>query len=159
MSSAAIATLIGAVIAFGASIYGFFHVRKITAQKTTLEFILRYEIHSPRWLQSLKSFSVVAPEERIAIIRKKGTLAPNERQVLLGFTTVLNHYEMVAIAIERKIIDEAMYKNWFRQSYVHIWRKAESSVSEWRLNKEEPKAFIKFEQLAQQWDNEIKQGQ
>ena len=63
---------------------------------------------------------------------------------------VPQHFECVAVAIRHDIIDEALYKEWFRGAYIRAWDDAHSFVIDLRQRKgkENPKLFVQFEELA-----------
>ena len=63
----------------------------------------------------------------------------------------LNHFELVAIAIENFSLDEALYREWSRTSYVRTWMDAQSVVRDYRKEKQFEAAFSKFESRARAW--------
>ncbi len=148
--AAAIAAIFVAVVV---GVYGFTHRRKVTAQRATLEFIAQYEVHNQEWLELLVFFnSMTSPDRMQRIVTPEND---DQRRDAVRLITVLNHYEIVAIAIEHQSIDEDIYKEWFRFPYVQFWEKAEPTVIEWRRQKNSPRAFVRFEHLAKRWKKEI----
>ena len=69
----------------------------------------------------------------------------------LVVASMLNHLELVAVAIKEGAFSEAIYENWNRSNYVDAWNKAESYVTERRKKADRPTAYINFEKLAQKW--------
>ncbi len=51
----------------------------------------------------------------------KETKDKDERQAVLNY---LNHYELIAIGISKKILDEQIYKSWMRGPFVRDWNAA-----------------------------------
>ena len=63
----------------------------------------------------------------------------------------LNDYEMIAIGIRRKILDEKIYKLWMKTMFVDDFHAAESYISEVRRITGKSVYFTNFEDLATQW--------
>lgn len=92
--AAAIAAIFVAIVV---GVYGFTHRRKVTAQRATLEFITQYEVHNQEWLELLVFFnSMTSPDRMQRIVTPEND---DQRRDAVKLITVLNHYEIVAIAI------------------------------------------------------------
>ena len=63
----------------------------------------------------------------------------------------LNHYELIAIAIEKKILDKEFYKLWMRGAYVDDYIKAAPYINELQRLPHGKDTFINFQKLAREW--------
>ena len=129
--------------------------RKLAAQKATLEFISDFEVHDEEWLEVRKVF--VSLRQRNELAKVARAQDQQQREKRLQVTTFLNHYELVAVAINHGIIDEDLYAEWCRSTLVGIWRSAQSFIAEFRLARNEERAgsgdniYTQFQSLAEKW--------
>ena len=68
----------------------------------------------------------------------------------------LNHYELVAIACKRGLIDEEFYRSWMGPTFVRDWNEATILVKAARRpdgpgDTGNPDAYAEFERLARSW--------
>jgi hypothetical protein len=68
----------------------------------------------------------------------------------------LNHYELVAIACKRGLIDEGFYRSWMGPTFVRDWNEAAILVQAARRpdgpgDAGNPDAYVEFEHLARSW--------
>jgi hypothetical protein len=68
----------------------------------------------------------------------------------------LNHYELVAIACDRGLIDETFYRDWMGPTFVRDWNEATALVHRARRpdgpgDAGNPGAYVNFERLALRW--------
>ncbi|VUD62264.1 hypothetical protein TDB9533_03006 [Thalassocella blandensis] len=126
--------------------------REIARKRATLDVILKSE--SDQYFERI--YSVFASEKQ----RKSGLqtlLDPDtdgEKQAKWEVDNFLNHYELIAISIEQKILDENFYKTWMRSTYIRHYKESELYIEGTRRISKSPLAYIKFEQLAQKWEME-----
>lgn len=73
------------------------------------------------------------------------------REGLLAF---LNHFELIAIGIEKDTLDEELYKDWMGTSVVRYWYQAQPYIARSRLKNK--RAFERFCQLAKKWEKDPK---
>ena len=71
--------------------------------------------------------------------------------------SVLNDNEIVALAINRGIMDEDICFDWRGTAYVKDWSDAEAAVSHLRGPDDKKKAFVEFEALAKKWKKRLQQ--
>jgi hypothetical protein len=141
---------VGVFVAFGAIWWN----RKIARLKATLDFIEgseskayyqeRYaafrEFRRHRWLR-----------ERIC--DRENPQMDGNRQLCFDF---LNHYEMVAIACRRGLIDEQFYMDWMAPAFIRDWNEAAALVMLAR-HAERPgdvgsaESYAAFESMAVRW--------
>jgi hypothetical protein len=63
----------------------------------------------------------------------------------------LNDYELIAVGIRHGILDEEIYKSWFKSSLIKDYISADSYISEVRRQESNPDIFCEFEALALRW--------
>ncbi len=81
-------------------------------------------------------------------------LAPTDEQQwenYLVVTSLLSHFEAVAVAIKHQTISEEIYKDWNKSAYVSAWEKAQSYVNERRVRKNRTSIYKNFQNLAEKW--------
>ena len=98
-------------------------------------------------------------ETRLAFIklRQKGELVKWAMAEHVGspetshIRQVLNRYELVAIGIKNKTVDENLYKAWCRSTLVKDWTACKSFVTELRSTTHIMTVFCECENLARKW--------
>lgn len=114
--------------------------RQIAAQDATLKFIAEWEIYNPEWHQARREFYKCARDSNFP----KDNQDPTFRSVYL----VLHHYELVALAIKNKALDEELYKQWSLTSFINNWNRAASYVHSRRQKSGQKTVYCEFESLA-----------
>ncbi len=66
-------------------------------------------------------------------------------------SSVLNRCDLVAIGISEGIIDERIFKRYWRAAFVRDWVRSKQSVHRRREIRKDPTLFVDFEQLARRW--------
>ncbi|MEQ9639910.1 MAG: DUF4760 domain-containing protein [Alphaproteobacteria bacterium] len=76
----------------------------------------------------------------------------------------LNHYELIAIGIEKEILDEAFYKNWIRSGLVRDWNAAGSFIQRERWRDDGQGGWVYhtslyeyYQRLAARWSDDAVQ--
>lgn len=67
---------------------------------------------------------------------------------------ILNDYELIAIGMKEGILDEPLYKLWFKSSLVNDYKKAAKAIDAIRERTGVPTIYIEFERLAKRWQGE-----
>ena len=129
----------------------------LAARRATLEFISNLEIHSSEWSECSDAFKRWKDQGDLRPIINPET--DTERRDAVRVIELLNHFEIVAVGIEHKIIDSKLYKEWFRDTYVQYWRVAQPLVEKLRSERKSSRLFIRFEKLAYDWELEIDAGE
>lgn len=78
---------------------------------------------------------------------------PSEHEIE-DFKTVqyyLNHFEIIAIGIDNKILDEKFYKNWMKNNFIATWKNSEELIRKWREEGNYDKYFNRLEHYAEKW--------
>ena len=154
------------------SIYVRWYQRKLAAKRATLDFISKYEVHDRIGWRSTKNSGHCRAAIAIASARSGKSLvnpteeeqnendpqkkekfrAEREQNVTLIFM-ILNHFELVSLAIYQGIIAKKFYKKWYCGIYIRFWDDIKLFVDELRKQENED-FFIQFEELAEEWKTE-----
>jgi Domain of unknown function (DUF4760) len=63
----------------------------------------------------------------------------------------LNYYELIAVGIDNRILDEGFYFDWMRSGYVETWRQSRSFIDKWRELTSYGWYFSRLEYYARKW--------
>lgn len=130
--------------------------RRIAVRRATFDFISRHEVDNHEWRVAKRQFSEIVskpdhPEPLIALLMPSDSGQWESRVVV---TSLLNHFEAVAVAIKHQAISEVIYKDWQRTNFVQAWKRAESFIIESRKKEGRETAWVNFEGLARKWIRE-----
>ena len=131
---------------------GFLSDRRIAAHRATLDFILKYNIHSKEWKDNFfvcRSVLRKTDEDLDQFI--DAPMTEEKQEKLQKTLTVLNNFEVAALGIRDKIIDKNLYEEWFRYVIVSKWRLASRFVTKFRAHVKERRLYVQFEKLAKEW--------
>ena len=120
--------------------------RQVASRDATLKFIADREIYNPEWHKATSEFYKCARDSSFP----KDNQDPTFRSVY----RVLQHYELVAVAIKNKSMDADLYKQWALTSFVNNWNRAASWVFARRRKSGQKTMYCEFEALANAWDPE-----
>ena len=130
------------------------HERQVAADRATLDFIASYEIHDREWLKtcSICDF-VLTDQNEWGVLFGEGDSSeqPKNRELELTILTYLNHCEIVAIAIDKNIINAELYAKWYKAGYVRRWEKAEPFIRNLRRIRGSDTLYCEFQRLAARW--------
>lgn len=82
---------------------------------------------------------------------KEGELTRHEAHVRLHLLKVLNRYEFYAIGINKKLLDEEMFKRMYCTTMLKFWAICSPAVSQLRETAKKDTLFKEFELLATRW--------
>jgi len=145
-------------IAFSASIAAIIAIRSIANQnrvarmRATLDVILKSE--SDTYYQDIYSTFTSELTRSGGLISLIDAHSDNEKRSRRNVHDFLNHYELIAIAIEKNILDEDFYKEWMRSTYIKHYQEAEEYIDLLNKGKNTSVLFINFKELANKWDRE-----
>lgn len=91
--------------------------------------------------------------EKNDVIKESDVKADDKFRV--SATIALNLLEKIAIAVECKVADEAMLKTFYKGIFKTFSLKLKKYIEYRRELTNIPTAFVKFEKLAEKWNNEI----
>lgn len=147
----AIAILLSAVIGAAVALRSIREQRSIARKRATIDLLARKE-WDKSYLEARKNFNRLRDDSaglvHWASISHDST---DEKSVIRD---TLNDYELIAIGIKEDILDERVYKRWFRSTLINDWEQAEAYIMEVRRNTSAPKIFCEFEELAKKWGAE-----
>ncbi len=120
--------------------------------RATLDVILKSE--SDTYYQNIYATFTSELTRSGGLISLMDAHSDNEKRSRRNVHDFLNHYELIAIAIKKEILDEHFYKEWMRSTYIKHYRESEEYIK--TLNKENNSSvlFINFKELAEEWDRE-----
>ena len=124
-----------AIIAVSAFIayLGLKSARDTARKKATLDLIEKVE-STPHYRDLQANFRYFAETNEFSRINiPKGEKDRMDRSAVLDY---LNHYELVSIGIENKILDEGFYKRWMATAFVRDWNAASDFVQRERWKKD-----------------------
>ncbi len=67
---------------------------------------------------------------------------------------IMNHYELLAIGIKRKILSEDIFKEFTKSRLVADWQESKGFVEALRLESKNDNIFCEFENLAENWQEQ-----
>ena len=139
------AVLVSGGVGAGVAIWGLLSQRAITRRKTTFDHIAASD----------RDGDVIGARNKfIELAKKQGGLAPwadeskEQTDEVQSIKLVLNEFELVAIGIQRGIVDAELYKRWFRSGVIRHWQHAEPFVSVLRARTGNPALFHEFQEMA-----------
>ena len=132
--------------------------RQLAADRATLNFIADRELHNSEWRRIENVFFENMtprddPEGKRPWEQLLNPRTESIRKDALDVNVFLNHYELVAIGIKEKIINERLYRDWYKTSYVRIWRKARPYVMALRDSRGSMDIFCNLQTQAEKWDS------
>lgn len=144
---------ISAVIAF----LGLRSAREIARKKATLDLIEKVE-STPHYRDLQANFRYYAETQQFLRLH-----APNGEKDRLDRTAVLdylNHYELISIGIESKILDASFYKRWMATAFVRDWNAAAHFIQRERWKKNAttnaweyfPKTYGTYQRMAHRFN-------
>jgi hypothetical protein len=139
----------GAIVASGVGvIVAMFFQRGIARRRATLDFLLLEQTNAALTEQRRK-FVEMREKGNLEQWAAKAHLASPEATLI---RSMFNIYELVAIGIAEKTIDEEIYKRWYRTTLVKDWIAAKAFVATYQRDHNR-KLFCEFQELAKSWAN------
>lgn len=141
-------TIVGFIVVILIAVFTIRGNQVIAKRQVTVNFIAQHEIGNVEWPKRLVQLWKITSKTDKELV---GIVADRSEEVS-QVTAVLNHMEMVAIAIRNHAIDEKIYKEWHAPVYVGMWDRSEAFIKAFRENRAASHdAFIEFEMLAARW--------
>ena len=105
------------------------------------------------WLEKTTRIRKIGNQELVSL-----AFVPNlnEDQLALhrDVEAVLQHCEIIAVAIRQGAIHEKTYREWADPAFLYLWKKLESYVIQLRTESKQPTAYKYFQELAEKWEKE-----
>lgn len=138
--SAVVAT---AIIAAVIAVWGILSQRSIAARQATLDYIRETEADNDV-INARTIFTRLSKKpEGLGPIAADMT-TDEAKQIQL----VLNHFEMVAIAIQRGIFDDEIYRRWYKSGVIRAWKAAAPFIFARRSSTGNDALYHEFEEMA-----------
>ena len=125
--------------------------REIARKRATLDVILKSE--SDEYFERIFTVFVSEKKRASGLEALLSAETDGENKARLEVDNFLNHYELIAISINQNILDEEFYKEWMQSSYVKHYKESKNYIEGAR--KEDPRAYICFQELAEKWNKDI----
>ena len=130
--------------------------RRIAIDRATIDFISKHEVANAQLREARALVARFAREQDhprglLTLLNPSGEEEFSQRLLI---SAMLNHYEMVAVAIRQGAFSEAIYKDWNRSTYVAAWTRLRRYVPPRRDQIEQQSAWENFEDLATRWAQE-----
>ncbi|PIP98057.1 MAG: hypothetical protein COW75_02175 [Rhodobacterales bacterium CG18_big_fil_WC_8_21_14_2_50_71_9] len=148
------AILVSAAIGATIALYSISEQRKIARKRATLDMLAKKE-----WDRDY----IDARAEFIKLRDASSGLelwATEEHRNSPQSNTIrntLNDYELIAVGIRERILDEDLYKRWFRTSFLKDWRAARRFVLAIRAQAGTDAIFAEMDWLAHRWGEPVQQ--
>jgi hypothetical protein len=94
--------------------------------------------HSERLLSILKIDDKTSRADRDHLEKQKEQIR-----------TFLNYLELMALAIQRHVLDEQLCKDYARSIFIRRWEMSEELVK--KIQEDSPRSYIHFEAVAKRW--------
>ncbi|PPD14665.1 MAG: hypothetical protein CTY25_10030 [Methylobacterium sp.] len=137
--------------AFAAGLYAFFQIRanrRIARERATLDLLIKREWDKD-YLDHKAHFNRLRDAE--GGLEKWICAEHRNSDEANSIRYVMNDYELIALALSRGVIDEAIYKAWFRGSMIRDFRAAEIAIGRARNLANYPQIYVEWERLARRW--------
>lgn len=147
-------TLIAPLVALAAIIAAWVTARSVARQKATIDLIEKAE--STEYYQRNNAiFSKRRRGEGFLALNNAG-VEDRDRRAVLAY---LNHYELVALGIRKRVLDGRFYRQWMGSALVRDWNAAADFIrgERWKYDdatgqwEHQPLAFRQVERLAIKW--------
>ncbi len=137
------AIFVSAAIALIAIVYS----RRIASKRTSIDLLLHEETDG-LYAKQVSEFNRIIRAGNIIQFLAADKLSGDEVTIIRN---VLNRYELLAIGIFEKSINENIYKRWTRSRLVDDWIKCKPFIMEIRRQTERQTIYCEFEKLARKW--------
>lgn len=133
--------------------------RRIAREKATIDLIEKFE-STEHYRDSKNCFyDLVRKGDGLDLYAKPKN--QNNQDVRRQILTFLNHYELVALCIESKLLSGKFYRKWMGTALVDAWNTAAPDFiyrARWKRKKDrwkyDPKPFRALEKLACRWEKD-----
>ncbi len=139
------AILVSALLAAFVAVWAIFSQRAITSRQTTLEFIRASEADRNN-VEARQLFNKLAKDEDGLGKWARDEFSPSEEARAIRH--VLNEQELIAIAIQRGILDDTTYRRFFRTGVIKTWQNAAPYILGRRKKTGNSAIYHELEELA-----------
>lgn len=124
-------------------------VRRMTRKRATLDLMHRLEneeLHQNRRLEFQK-----LRDNKDKQLSQWASGEHDNSKEQLQIKRICNQYEMIAVGIFEGILDEKLYRRWFRSQLLLDWAACKGFIVEFRQRKKIYSIYAEFEALAEEW--------
>ena len=139
------AILFTGTAAVAVAVWGVISQRAITRRRATIELMAAAEADKDVIDARRKFIELARADGGLAVYAEEGKEKDADTQ---SIRLVLNSFELVAIGIQRGVIDYKLYKLWFRGGVIQYWMFAEPFVKRLRQRTSNKALYHEFEELA-----------
>lgn len=144
------AILLSALIAFLGALGALRHQRKIARERVTFELVRAAE--TQEFSRFVAGFHKASTKDGV-LAKLPYEMDPDthgwaEKNNVL---CILNHYELIALAAKKCVIDEKFYREWIGPDYVNDWEVARPFILAMRERDNDQRSYIHFQRLAVKW--------
>lgn len=139
------AIIASATMAAVIAIWAIFSQRAIAARQATLEFIRASESDRDN-ISARRTFNELARAEDGMAKWARDEHADSDQARAIRH--VLNEHELVAIAIQRGILDDTTYRRFFKTGVIKTWERAAPFIMARRQRTGNPAIYHELEELA-----------
>ena len=124
---------------------------RISIRRATVDFVSAHESENATLRMAQKLVSRFAaqkghPQGLMGLLNPSCPDEQNQQDLIL---TMLNHYELVAVAIKERAFSRAIYRRWNRTTYTRAWEHTQSFIQARREQRNQKTAYQNFERLAE----------
>jgi hypothetical protein len=137
--------------ALAAGVWAFFQIRanrRIARERATLDLLIKREWDKD-YLDHKAHFNRLRDAE--GSLEKWICAEHRNSDEANSIRYIMNDYELIALAISRAVIDETIYKAWFRGSMMRDFQAAEIAIARARNLANNSKIYIEWEKMARKW--------
>lgn len=138
------ALVLGALLAAAIAIWGILSQRAIASRQNTLEFIRNSESDQVN-VKAREIFNLEANKDGL---EKWAADSQASSEQTKAIRIVLNEHELIAIAIQRGILDDKTYRRYFKSGVIKTWEHARPYILARRTRTGNDALFHEFEELA-----------
>ena len=102
----------------------------------------------------IKARGLLKQAVRAGDVAKWASAAEEGSDETAAINLILNDLEIIAIGIQRGIIDCPLFRSWCEQHVVKRWQETEPYVNALRVRQKHRSIFFEFEKMAKAWDTE-----
>lgn len=144
-----VAIILSATIGALVAIFAIKHQREVARMRATLDIILESESNS--FYQKIYSSFSSESKRHGGLSSLIDAQSDQEKEARRNLNDFLNHYELIAVAIKKKILDESFYKDWMKTTYIRHFDEAEEYIKAVREQHKNPKIYTEFQAMAKRW--------
>lgn len=128
--------------------------KKVARLRATLDVVLKNE-SDKYYIELYENFIKVRDKQNSLLSKSHSELIAIQDPIEFSedqddIDNFLNHYELIAIGINNKILDEDFYKSWMKSTYIKHYENAENYIK-YLQSSDYKNAFINFQKLAIKW--------